>query len=205
MDFDEDRRLAERMTMGDQRAFDEFFDRFFDRLYRFALVRLDHDAHAAEDVVQQALSRAMQKIKLYRGESALFTWLCRLCRNAIADSFRGKDRAPAHTVPFEDTEEIRTALESLASISTLDPQESVLCQQVHRLVHAVLDYLPTRYGDVLELKYIQGLTTKEIAAQMNVGPKAAESLLARARVAFREAFTTLGTTDVFDGLAGEQR
>lgn len=187
---------------GDQRAFDEFFNRYFDRLYRFALVRLNQDSHAAEDVVQQTLCRAMQKIKLYNGESALFTWLCRICRNAIADTFRAKDRPPAHTVPFEDTDEIRRALESLTAMSADDPQQSALSHQIHRLVHAVLDCLPTRYGQVLELKYIDGLTVKEIAVRMKVGPKAAESLLGRARIAFRDAFATLGTTDVLDGLMG---
>ncbi len=205
MDLDDDRRLAARMAAGDQRAFDDFFNRFFDRLYRFALVRLDHDTHTAEDVVQQTLCRAMQKIKLYKGEAALFTWLCRICRNSIADSFRAKDRPPAQTLPFEDNDEIRAALESLAILSEHDPEESALSQQVRHLVHVVLDCLPTRYGDVLELRYIEGLSVKEIAARMRVGPKAAESLLGRAKIAFRDAFASLDNAQAFEGLIGDSR
>ena len=75
MDLNDDKHLAERMLSGDQRAFDEFFHGYFDRLFRFALVRLNNHADDAEDVVQQTLCRAMEKISLYRGESALFTWL----------------------------------------------------------------------------------------------------------------------------------
>ena len=55
-----------------------------------------------------------------------------------------------------------------------------------------MDPLPPRYGDALEWKYIHGLTVKEIAALLEVGPKAAESLLTRARQAFRDGFGSLG-------------
>lgn len=202
MDVD-DQRLVTRMLAGEQAAFDDFFGKYFDRLYRFALVRLDQDTHAAEDVVQQTLCRAMRKIKLYRGEAALFTWLCQICRNSIADSFRGKAPSSSSSVPFEDTEEIRAALETLSSLSTDDPHESMVSEQIKRLVHVILDYLPTRYGEALELKYIQGLSVNEVAERLNVAPKAAESLLARARAAFKEGFATLGNRELLDGIAGE--
>ena len=132
----------------------------------------------------------------------MFTWLCQICRNTIVDQFRSKDHPKGLTVPFEDSDEIRVALETLSTLSTDDPEESLLGEQIYRLVHVVLDHLPTRYGNVLELKYIQGLSVKEIAASMQVRPKAVESLLARARAAFKEGFAAVGTDDVLEGLAG---
>ena len=128
-----DRSLAQRVAGGDQRAFDEFFREYFPRLYRFALVRLNQDADAAEDVVQQTLCRAVEKISQYRGESALFTWLCRICRNTIVDSFRATDRPRGQVIPFEETDEIRMALESLSSLDTGDPQSPDLPTIVARL------------------------------------------------------------------------
>jgi RNA polymerase sigma-70 factor (ECF subfamily) len=203
MDSEHESRLVERMIAGEQQAFDDFFNRFFDRLYRFALTRLNQDSSTAEDVVQQTLCRAMQKIKLYRGEAALFTWLCQICRNIIADTFRAKDHLKGQVVPFEDSEEIRAALESLSALSTEDPQQSLIGDQIYRLVHIVLDHLPSRYGKVLELKYIQGLSVKEIAAAMQLRPKAVESLLARARTAFRDGFAAVGDHELLDGIAGQ--
>jgi RNA polymerase sigma-70 factor (ECF subfamily) len=203
MDLDDDQRLVQRMVAGEQRAFDDFFNRFFDRLYRFALSRVGQDTYTAEDVVQQTLCRAMQKIALYRGEAALFTWLCQICRNAIADTFRAKDQLKGATVPFEDSDEIRAALESLSALPADDPQQNLVSEQVYRLVHAVLDHLPGRYGTVLELKYMQGLSVKEIAAAMHLGPKAVESLLARARVAFKDGFAAVGSEELLEGLAGK--
>jgi len=190
------------MVAGEQPAFDEFFHRYFDRLYRFALTRVNQDTHAAEDVVQQTLCRAVQKIKHFKGEAALFTWLCQICRNTIVDSFRAKDHPKGVTVPFEDSDEIRGALESLSALSLDDPQQSMLGEQICRLVHVVLDHLPTRYGEVLELRYIRELSVKEIATTLQIGPKAVESLLARARIAFRDGFSVLDRDELLDGTVG---
>jgi RNA polymerase sigma-70 factor, ECF subfamily len=191
MEIHGDKVLVARVLAGDQRAFDELFNQYFDRLYRFALVRLRHDADAAEDVVQQTLCKAMEKLRSYRGEAALFTWLCQICRNVITDTYRARERDTRRNVPFEDSEEIRTALELLDSTELQDPQQAALRGELGHFVQLILDHLPGHYGDVLEWKYVQGLSVSEIAERLHVGPKAAESLLTRAREAFREGFASL--------------
>jgi RNA polymerase sigma-70 factor (ECF subfamily) len=55
----------------------------------------------------------------------------------------------------------------------------------------VLDFLPAHYGDALELKYVDGLTVAELAAHLGRTEKATESLLTRARDAFRLAASDL--------------
>jgi RNA polymerase sigma-70 factor (ECF subfamily) len=186
-----DKALVARVLAGDQGAFDELFQQYFDRLYRFALARLRNDPDTAEDVVQQTLCKAMEKLRSYRGEAALFTWLCQICRNVITDGYRAREREAQRSVPFEDSAEIRTALELLGAPGLEDPQHAAQRSEVGRLVQLILDHLPGRYGDVLEWKYVQGLSVNEIAARLHTGPKAAESLLTRAREAFREGFTSL--------------
>jgi RNA polymerase sigma-70 factor (ECF subfamily) len=201
MDTSADRALVARVLSGDRGAFDELFHQYFDRLYRFALVRLRHDRDTAEDVVQQTLCKAMDKLATYRGEAALFTWLCQICRNVIADTWRSHERTGQRHVPFEDSDEIRSALESLSSVAVdNDPQRAALHADLERLVQVILDHLPGHYGDVLEWKYVQGLSVGEIAARLHVGPKAAESLLTRARDAFRDGFAALHAADsILDG------
>ena len=108
----EDWRLAKRLLAGDERAFAQFFDEYFSRLYRFALTRLSGDEDVAREVVQGALSRALQKIAGFRGESTLFTWLCVICRNEIADWARRNAGYHRHVVLTEDRPEIQAAVES---------------------------------------------------------------------------------------------
>jgi RNA polymerase sigma-70 factor (ECF subfamily) len=183
----DDQTLVAHMLAGSERAFAEFFDRYFPRLYRFALTRL-RERDAAEDVAQATIVLAIRKIGSWRGEAALFTWLCTLCRHEIA-AYRRRCNRPEVIVP-DDFPEIQAQLEALAS--TVDgPEEALERRELARLVQLTLDYLPARYGDVLEWKYINGLSMQEIASRLGASAKAVESLLTRAREAFRRGFATL--------------
>jgi len=200
-----DRAEARRILAGDEAAFRELFERFFPRLYRFALTRLDGDPEAARDVVQQTFCNAIERLDGYRGEAALYTWFCQICRNVIADHYRRRQRGGVHVVLLEDQPNVRAILEALAAPASDEPDTGVWRQQIHRVVEATLDALPGHYGEVLEWKYLDGQSVEEIARRLELGPKAAESLLTRARVAFRAAITDLaGASDELTGSLGQR-
>ncbi len=186
----DDAALAERMLDGDQQAFDEFFEGRYPGLYRFALARLDGDDQLARDVAQTAVVKAMTHLASYRGEASLVAWLYTICRHEISAVYRRRKRAPAPVELVEDDPEIGAVLDSLPA-GLESPDEALRQKEVVRLVHSVLDRLPSRYGDILEWKYLHGLSVKEIASRLEVGPKAAESLLTRARQTFRDALEAL--------------
>lgn len=179
------------MLAGDEEAFNEFFDGYFPVLYRFAMARMSQDADGAEDVVQTTLCKAISKLGTFRGEASLLTWLCTFCRHEISAFFertRG-DRRSAEL--SEEVPEVAAALESLSSLEGGGPEDALRRKEIMRLVHVTLDRLPIRYADALEWKYIEGLPVREIAERLDLSPKAAESLLTRAREAFRDGFSTL--------------
>ena len=93
----DERDLVERMQRGDQRAFNEFFDTYAGRLGAFAARRCSLDAAALEDVVQVTMINAMRGLASFRGGSALFTWLCQICRNHLADVTRKAQRQPEYS------------------------------------------------------------------------------------------------------------
>lgn len=186
-----DRALVDRMLAGHERAFEEFFESHFSRLYRFALTRLDGDAGAAEEAAQAALCLAMRRLETWRGEAALFTWLCAICRHEIGRLLRIRGREADRGRFPEDSEECRAALESLAAPLEEGPEASLGRKEVARLVQVTLDTLPCSYASALEWKYLHGMPVTEIAAKLHLGLKAAESLLGRARGAFRDAFSSL--------------
>jgi RNA polymerase sigma-70 factor (ECF subfamily) len=188
--YEQDRELARRLIAGDERAFDEFFEDHFPGLFRFALARLGGDEDAAEDIAQAVLCQAISKIRTYRGEAALFTWLCSFCRHGLSAHYRARGREERRVDLVEDNPRVRAALESLGA--GLDaPDQALARSEIARIVQIVLDQLPVRYGNVLEWKYLEELPVKEIAERLAVSPKAAESLLTRAREAFRDGFQEL--------------
>lgn len=195
--------IAKRILKGDAREFKSLFDAYFPRLYRFALIRLNGDAEAAGEVVQQTFCKSIERLDTYRGEAALYTWFCQICRNAIIDYCRTRKREWRRTTPMEDDSQLRALIESIAAPIDLQPENEAWRSELVRLVQATVDALPSHYGDVLEWKYVDGLSVFDIAQRLSVGPKAAESLLTRAREAFREAMMEL--TDVSDVLKPSMR
>jgi len=198
----DDKRLVKQLLAGDQRAFDRFFEENFARLYRFAIVRLSDDPDGAREVVQLALTRAIQKIQTYRAEAALFTWLCAICRNEISDWLRKQGRYRDHIVLVEDFPEIAAAVDSFQAPLEDSPERHYQRVQSVRLIQVALDRLPANYGNVLEWKYVEGHSVKEIAARLEIGAEATQSLLARAKRAFAEVYNSLadGLNEQAEGL-----
>lgn len=183
-----DKALAERMLAGDREAFDDFFESHMPGLYRFTMARLG-EREATREIVQTAICKAIAHLETYRGEASLTAWLYTICRNEIRRHFRRRGRAPSQVDLAEDLPQVRGALDSLAA-SLATPETTVARGEVARLVHATLDHLPPHYGHALEWKYLDGLSVKEIARRLKLAPKAAESLLTRARAAFRDGYSS---------------
>jgi RNA polymerase sigma-70 factor (ECF subfamily) len=187
----QDLELARRLVAGDEAGFNRFFDEYYPRIFRFALSRLGRDTDAADELAQRTLCRATRKLHLYRAEASLFTWLCQICRREIHDYLEAKQRDERRLVSIDDDPTVRAALESIPADLHSDPERVAARTDSLRLVQTVLDYLPASYGNALEWKYVEGLGVREIASRLQVTPLAAESLLARARRAFRDAWLSV--------------
>jgi RNA polymerase sigma-70 factor (ECF subfamily) len=192
-----DPQLIRRMLAGDERAFEEFFNAYFPRVYRFALPRLNGDVDATREVVQIAFGKAIRKLGSFRGESGLFTWICQICRNEIVNRLRA-ERRMRHVVLIDDQPELRAAVEAIEAPDEFDLVRNYGRAEVARLVRVVLDRLPASYGDALEWKYIEGQTVEAIGERLGIGTTAAQSLLARARLAFRAGLESVFGADAAD-------
>ncbi|MBT8080508.1 MAG: sigma-70 family RNA polymerase sigma factor [Gammaproteobacteria bacterium] len=188
-----DKRLAKRLLDGDQRSFDAFFNNYYPRLFRFALSRLENDDDLADETAQVVLCQAISRMDTYRGEAPLFTWLCTFCRYEISKQRKAKRRAQGDVPLVEDDPAVQAALDSLLAHARNDPEVAASRTEIRRLVKVALDHLPSLYADVLESKYLRDLSVNEIASLIGKSPKATESVLTRARAAFRDSFTTLAT------------
>lgn len=188
--IEQDRNLAARVAGGDQQAFDAFFKEYFPRLYRFTLSRVNNVPDLAEEIVQRTMCIVVRKMGTYRGEALLFTWLCQICRNETAAVFRERRLEITETLPIEDHPAVQAALESAAA-SDARPESAHRRDEIAHFVRTTLEHLPSRYATALEMKYVQGFSVVEIADKLGISEKAAESVLSRARAAFKEGFKSL--------------
>jgi RNA polymerase sigma-70 factor (ECF subfamily) len=145
------------------------------RNYIFKKVR---DKDEAEEIFQEVLISATGSLSLFRGRSSFFTWLCSIANHKIVDFYRKKRLKTLlfSRFPF---------LEALAS-EILMPDEKLEKEELKKEVKKVLAALAEGYGEILRLKYIEGLSMAQIAAKVKISVKAVESKLSRARGAFRK-------------------
>ena len=99
-------------------------------------------------------------------------------------------------LPAFDDSEVRAVLEALDGGEQDDPRRAVEREQLGALIQTILDHLPARQGNVLEWKYVHGLSVREIAARLHTSETAVQSLLARARLSFREGFSAIAHAEL---------
>jgi RNA polymerase sigma-70 factor (ECF subfamily) len=188
-----DRRLVQRLRKDDQRALRVFYDEYFPKLYRYAARRMK-SSHDIDEVVQAVLTAAARRIETYRGESTLLTWLIQICRHEVSKHYKHAVQTDGAFVFLED-DMLRAAVESLEAPAMDEPESAAGRSELIARVQMALDQLPAHYADALELKYLEGFSSKEIANRLGIGDEAVQSLLARARRSFREICSIALTID----------
>ncbi len=138
----------------------------------------------------------------------MFTWLCACCRNEIAAHFRRLGRRPREVaIDAGDGEPAAVAAAGQPAESG-DQEARLLRRERAERVHLTLDRLPPAYAQAVEWRYLEELGVPEIARRLATTYKAAESLLSRARQAFRAGYDeippALGAAASGEALARER-
>ena len=196
--YDQDKRLVKRILRGEQKAFDEFFTDHYPRIYRYCRRRLPEAD--AEDVAVESMRQGLRRIETYRGEAQLITWLYQVARSQLSAHYK-RQQKHRNLVLIEDDDAVRAEVEAMASELEAQPEQAREQQQRQHLIHYMLDSLPGNYGRVLHWKYIDGYSVDEIAERLTTSPTAIQSMLARARNAFRKTYDQINQ-QFEDGLEG---
>ncbi|MDO8684502.1 MAG: sigma-70 family RNA polymerase sigma factor [Armatimonadota bacterium] len=181
--LEQDKALASQIALGDVDAWDRFFDRYSPWVYRFAYWHLRCNREDAEDLCSDILMTAAQCMKQYdSAKGILDVWLHGVARHRLARFCRGR-RIELSLIPDIDHPSSNNDTERISEFA-----ETVHTRDI---VNRTLANLPERQANVLIGKYVEGYSMEELARMSETTPKAIESLLVRARSAFRSAFNTL--------------
>lgn len=182
--YREDKQLARAISRGDRDALRTFFDDHYAPVYRYCLRSVS--VPDAEELATDTLCHAIRRIKTYRGEASLSTWVTSVARSQVSMHFKKLNRQPPiHSI--DANEHLQSKIEGMAAdLATPDQVQETAERQA--LVHRLLDTLPRDYGDILEWKYIDGLSVDEIAHRLVATTTSIQSKLARAREAFKANF-----------------
>ena len=168
--------LIRRSVQGDTEAFGRIYDMFLARVYRYAFY-VSGDRFDAEDMAEDVFVKVWQKLPTFRGGGAAFlTWLFRITHNHVVDRIR---QGHANSIPLSVYEiELTAPSEEGTEMTT---ERHLLGQEALRLARE----LPSQQRQVVILKFIEGLSNREISLITGQGEGAIRIAQMRALQALR--------------------
>ena len=173
--------LITRIRKGDREAFKEIYKIYSDRIYRFIFFRLTSEEEA-QDLLQETFLRLWNYLKNKENEiKSLNALTYKIARNLIAEFYRKRDSQISQTI---DLEEIEFKLEDQKNINAekeLDIKIDI------KLIKSKLENLKNEeYREVIEMKFLDQLSHKEIAEVLEKTEQNVRVILHRAIRKIRE-------------------
>ena len=174
-----DEALLVLYANGDPDAARSLMQRLLPRVLAYA-ARMVSDRTEAEDVAQESMLRLWKVAPEWRqGEAKVTTWLYRVVTNLCTDRLRARHRRRA--VALDDAPEMPDGAASAVS--------GLIARQRLDALQTALDILPDRQRQAVVLRHIEGWGNPEIAAVLDIGVEAVESLTARGKRALAAAMS----------------
>jgi RNA polymerase sigma-70 factor (ECF subfamily) len=170
--------LIKKVRKGEQDAFKVLYLKYSDLLFAFIIHNMGNNQDVAQDIWQETWCSAVEKLDKFQFKSSFFTWVCAIAKNKIYDYYRQTKRQDLFVSSGKSHFHIDSEETDYESIDVETQSEVV----------TVLADLNNEYTYLLKAKYIENKSTNEIAVAIGKSYKATESILARARDAFRNKF-----------------
>lgn len=177
-----ERGLREAVLAGDEAAWKALYDSCCERLFAYVYFRTGRDRPRAEELIQDCWETAVRRIDRFDPELGSFEqWMRGIADWLVLNAQRKWWRRSRWRASYAPDWVVRAV------------EDSDACAVAEQTALALMA-LPERYRKALQAKYEEQLPIAEIAARWRESPKAVESLLSRARAAFREVYLKLEVT-----------
>ncbi len=155
------KEAIKKAKTNDQKAFNFLLDKFWDDVYGFQLKRIENE-NDAEDITIQTFSRAFDKIDTYNPEYKFKTWLITISKNIHIDFLRRRKNLLNENLMHEDEQKVLEILDTAPS-----PEDKLITEQnLAKLLRDVKKLKP-HYQEVINLRFFQELSYKEISSELN--------------------------------------
>ena len=167
--------IIDRFKKGEEAAFEELVLKYQDRIYNLCRHMLGNTSDA-EDAAQDTLLKAYQKLKDFRPEASLYTWLYRIAVNTCLDY----KKKPFFESLFKSSEKDEQYLIEQPSDAP-SPERLYASKQIGYVLQKSLRYLSPKLRTVIILKEIEGLSYEEMAEVLDISAGTVKSRISRAR------------------------
>lgn len=160
---------------NDQSAFNAIVDFFWNDVYGFQLKRTQNE-NDAEDIAIQTFSKAFDKIDTYNEKYEFKTWLFTISKNIHIDLIRKRKSSIQNRSSHNDSEDYNNIIDESPS-----PEDKLITEQNLAKLLRDIKKLKPHYQEVLNLRYFQELSYKEISEELSEPVNNVKVKLLRAR------------------------
>ncbi|MFD2551856.1 RNA polymerase sigma factor [Bizionia sediminis] len=151
----------ERAKEKDQKAFNFLLDSYWDYVYGFQLKRVENE-NDAEDITIQTFSKAFDKIDTFNPDYSFKTWLITISKNIHIDLIRKQKNSISQNIAGSNDDKYQDILDDSPS-----PEDKLITEQNLAKLLRDIKKLKPHYQEVINLRYFQELSYKEISAEIN--------------------------------------
>lgn len=177
---DEDKELAARSKQGDPHAFEELV-----RKYQQVILNLAYHyvgwRDEIEDIAQKIFSKVYFSLPKFDIRRPFFPWLYRIAINQCYDELRRAKRQKVRTFSELSIDETGS-IEKLISQNEIPAASDENRQELHALLHRMLDQLPSHQRMAIVLRDIELIPYVEMAEILKCTEQAARLKVFRARI-----------------------
>lgn len=183
-----DAALVERVLAGERYLFHELVGPYERSIY-LVTFRILQNKQEAEDATQDTLLKALKKLHHFRGEAKFSTWLISIAVNEARVRLRRE-----RIVRFESVDDAtRVGTGNFTPLVIADnrdiPLQTLEREELHEILRLAIARLPKTYRQILLLRYVEELSTRETAAILGVRAGAVKTRLFRARTMVQHILT----------------
>lgn len=168
---------------GSQTAFSFLLDSFWNKVYGFQLNKVKNETEA-EDITIETFSKAFDKIHTYNEDYSFSTWLIAISKNVQIDMLRKKNAASALETSDINNEQAQKIIDDSPS-----PEDHLITQQNLAELLQYIKKLKSHYQEIINLRYFQEMSYKEIAQQLDEPVNNVKVKLLRAKKLLAEIIT----------------
>jgi len=130
-------------------------DSLWDNVYNYVYFKIKNEEEA-EDITIETFTKVLSKLKLYNSTFDFKTWVISIAHNTMIDHIRQSSK---HDILVEENF-------NLIADSVISPEDYLILKQDNDKIIKALDKLPLKYKNIIELRYLEDKTYKEIAEEL---------------------------------------
>ncbi len=164
--------VIQEAKKGKRQAQNRVMDMYWNSVFNYIYHKIN-DEEEAEDIAIETFTKVFAKLKLYNSDFDFKTWILSIAHNTMIDHIR---KSPALKLSLDDENYAIEVQEDLPS-----PEESLIQQQDNDALILYLQKLKPEYRRILELRFLEEKTYKEISEELDLTMANVKVRLLRAR------------------------